>query len=199
MPLAIELAAARARVLPIGQIASSLSERFRLLTSSSHTVPPRQHSLRETIDWSYNLLAPEEQCVLRRLSVFAGGFSLEAACAVAGDGCSQADMVAILARLVEKSLLLMEERAGMARYRLLETIRLYAWERLDEAGEREPMLRRFVSYYRYWIRELWRTTGGFAGGSPLVFCDSPILTMTTCGLPSAAAAGQARSKKGSRL
>src|SRR5205823_933603 len=128
IPLAIELAAARVRALPVEQIAARLNDRFRLLTGGSRTALPRQQTLRALIDWSYDLLSPPERVLLRRLSVFAGGWDLEAAeavvCGEAGDACTGDGIEAwevldLLTSLVDKSLLLYEEQQGMARYRLL--------------------------------------------------------------------------------
>jgi predicted ATPase/DNA-binding CsgD family transcriptional regulator len=138
IPLAIELAAARMPVLSVEEIAARLDEafgprsgRFRLLTGGSRTALPRQQTLRATVDWSHELLSEPERTLLRRLSVFAGGWTLEAAEAVAGVG----DPFELLARLVAKSLVLAEGQAGATRYRFLETIRQYGRERLRDAGE----------------------------------------------------------------
>jgi non-specific serine/threonine protein kinase len=139
LPLAIELAAARAPVLPPAQIAARLDDRFRLLTGGSRTALPRQQTLRATLDWSYELLVEAERAVLRRLAVFPAGCSLaaaEAACAAPGDAA--ADVLDLLARLVNKSLVQVDAGGeGEARYRLLETVRQYAWARLVEGGEDE--------------------------------------------------------------
>ena len=138
IPLAIELAAARVRVFSVEQIAARLDDRFRLLTAGPRTVLPRQQTLRATVDWSYALLSEPERALLRRLSVFAGGWTFEAAEAVAaGDGIHPHAVLDLLAQLIDKSLVLAEEQRGVIRYRLLETIRQYAHERLQEAGEAE--------------------------------------------------------------
>ena len=136
MPLAIELAAAWVRVLSVEQIAARLVDRFGLLTSGDRTAPPRQRTLRATIDWSHELLTTREQLLLRRLSVFAG-FSLEMAEQVCSDGDLPAeDMLDLIAALADKSLVVVEpEVLGQARYRLLDTIREYAAARLADAGE----------------------------------------------------------------
>ena len=136
MPLAIELAAAWVRVLSVEQIAERLADRFALLTSGDRTAPPRQRTLRATIDWSHELLTAREQLLLRRLSVFAG-FSLEMAEEVCSGGDLRAgDMLDLIAALVDKSLVVLEPEAlGQARYRLLDTIREYAAARLAQAGE----------------------------------------------------------------
>lgn len=136
MPLAIELAAARVRALSVEQIAARLADRFGLLTAGDRTAPPRQRTLRATIDWSYQLLTPQERVLLRRLSVFAG-WSLEMAERVCSDDeIAPADMLELIAALVDKSLVVVESVAlGEARYRLLDTIREYAATRLADAGE----------------------------------------------------------------
>ncbi|WP_217252532.1 BTAD domain-containing putative transcriptional regulator [Streptomyces sp. AC602_WCS936] len=150
LPLAIELAAARLRMLTPRQIADRLDDRFRLLTSGSRTVLPRQQTLRAVVDWSWELLDEEERDVLRRLSVFAGGCDLAAAEAVCGPAALQA-----LGSLVDKSLVVAAPSGsdGM-RYRLLETVAEYAAERLDETGGRAAAERAHLTYYR----ELARTT-----------------------------------------
>ncbi len=137
IPLAIELAAARVRLLPVEGIAARLDDRFRLLTGGSRTALPRQQTLRALIDWSYDLLPAEERHLLRALSVFAGGFTAEAAATVAApDVLPDAPFADTLQQLVNKSLVLLETEAdGRPRYSLLETIRQYARDRLAEAGE----------------------------------------------------------------
>jgi predicted ATPase/DNA-binding SARP family transcriptional activator len=133
IPLAIELAAARVRVLSPDQIASRLDDAFRLLTTGSRTALPRQRTLRGTMDWSYGLLDRREQALLCRLSVFAGSFSLEAAEAVcAGDPLEPEDILDGVAGLVDKSLVVMDAGEGAARYRLLETVRQYGFELLNQ-------------------------------------------------------------------
>lgn len=150
LPLAIELAAARLRVLSPRQIADRLDDRFRLLTSGSRTVLPRQQTLRAVVDWSWDLLDEDERAVLRRLSVFAGGCDLTAAEAVCGPAALDA-----LGSLVDKSLVVAEPATeGEMRYRLLETVAEYAGERLDASGERPAAERAHLTYYR----ELARTT-----------------------------------------
>ena len=131
IPLALELAAARLGSLSVTEISSRLDQRFRLLTGGSRTALPRHQTLRALIDWSYDLLNPEEQVVLDRLSVFAGGWTLAAAEAVtARDGTEEWDVLDRLAALVGKSLIQADETGGSTRYRLLETVRHYAAERL---------------------------------------------------------------------
>ncbi|MFG2559842.1 BTAD domain-containing putative transcriptional regulator [Streptomyces sp. NPDC048496] len=156
LPLAIELAAARLRMLSPRQIADRLDDRFRLLTSGARTVLPRQQTLRAVVDWSWDLLDPSERAVLRRLSVFAGGCTLGAAEAVCADGSQDAREVAgLLGSLVDKSLVVAAPADdGEMRYRLLETVGEYAAERLDEAGERATAERHHLVHFR----ELARTT-----------------------------------------
>jgi predicted ATPase len=148
MPLAIELAAARVNILAVEQIAARLDDRFRLLTGGSQIVLPRQRTLRAAIDWSYNLLSEPERVLLRRLSVFAGGWTLEAAEAVCGGGSVEADQVLdLLTSLVDKSLVLAEMHHGEARYRLLETVRQYGRDRLVESNEAAPVRTRHRDWY----------------------------------------------------
>ncbi|WP_420918856.1 ATP-binding protein, partial [Streptomyces coelicoflavus] len=161
LPLAIELAAARLRMLTPRQIADRLDDRFRLLTSGSRTVLPRQQTLRAVVDWSWDLLDADERDVLGRLSVFAGGCDLAAAEAVCGPAALDA-----LGSLVDKSLVVaapVTDRLtsdGM-RYRLLETVAEYAGERLDETGGRAAAARAHLTYYR----ELARTTDPLLRGA----------------------------------
>jgi predicted ATPase/class 3 adenylate cyclase len=148
IPLAIELAAARVRVLPVEQIAARLDDRFRLLTGGSRTALPRQQTLRALIDWSYDLLTEAERALLARLSVFAGGWTLEAAEAVcAGMWVDRGAILDLLGQLVDKSLVLYAEQGGEARYRLLETVRQYGRERLSEAGEAEAVRQRHRAFF----------------------------------------------------
>ncbi|MGY4921327.1 BTAD domain-containing putative transcriptional regulator [Streptomyces sp. 900105755] len=153
LPLAIELAAARLRMLTPRQIADRLDDRFLLLTSGSRTVLPRQQTLRAVVDWSWDLLDAGERAVLGRLSLFAGGCDLAAAEAVCGPAALDA-----LGSLVDKSLVVAappgEAADGGMRYRLLETVSEYADERLDESGERAAAERAHLTYYR----ELARTS-----------------------------------------
>jgi len=147
IPLALELAAARTRMLSVGQIAERLGESVSLLTGGSRTAAPRQRTLRDTLDWSHNLLDAPERAVFRRLAVFAGGWNLQAAEAVcAGDGVGRAEVLDLLARLVDKSLVVVEEYAGEARYRLLEPVRQYARERLQESRDEAGTRRRHATF-----------------------------------------------------
>ncbi|MEV1046744.1 BTAD domain-containing putative transcriptional regulator [Streptomyces sp. NPDC049916] len=163
LPLAIELAAARLRMLTPRQLADRLDDRFRLLTNGSRTVLPRQQTLRAVVDWSWELLDASERAVLRRLSVFAGGCSLTAAeevCALpagpGGPAVDRLDVAALLGSLVDKSLVVAAPGDdGQMRYRLLETVGEYAAERLAEAGERAAVDRSHLIHFR----ELARTTG----------------------------------------
>ncbi|GAA3049025.1 hypothetical protein GCM10017562_09380 [Streptomyces roseofulvus] len=152
LPLAIELAAARLRVLSVGQIAARLDDRFRLLSSGARTVLPRQQTLRAVVDWSWELLEGPERAVLRRLAVFTGGCDLEAAEAVCA-GAEGVDVLDVLGALVDKSLVVSAPEESGMRFRLLETVAEYAGERLDEAGERAAVERAHLTYYR----ELART------------------------------------------
>jgi predicted ATPase/class 3 adenylate cyclase len=136
LPLAIELAAARLRSLPLRGLRDRLDQRFRLLTGGSRTALPRQQTLRATVEWSYSLLTGAEQALLRLLSVFAGSFDLDAVEAVGGTGGIEvSDVAGLLGSLVDKNLVLAEPAGQSLRYRLLETIRQYAAERLAEAGD----------------------------------------------------------------
>jgi non-specific serine/threonine protein kinase len=167
MPLAIELAAARVKALPVEKLNERLDDMFRLLTGGNRTGLPRQQTLRALIDWSYDLLSPPEQTLLHRLSVFAGGWTLEAAEAVCiGEGVEEREVLDLLTRLVEQSLVLYEERGGEERYRLLETIRQYARDRLEgkphEVGRGEAAEVR--GRHRDWCLELAETAAQKLGG-----------------------------------
>jgi predicted ATPase/DNA-binding SARP family transcriptional activator len=148
IPLAIELAAARVRVLSPEQIAARLDDAFRLLTSGSRTALPRQRTLRGTMDWSFGLLDVREQSLLCRLAVFAGSFSLEAAEAVCvGEPLEAEDILDGVAALVDKSLLVMDAGDGAARYHLLETVRQYGLELLAQHGGVERYRERHAHHY----------------------------------------------------
>ena len=172
IPLAIELAAARVSALTPQQIVRLLSDRFSLLTAGRRTAMPRLQTLRALIDWSYDYLTPSERTFFSRLSVFMSGFTLEAATAVCTDSRADTpvsedrltpralstptttasihrpDVLELLVGLVDKSMLLVEERDGEARYRLLETVREYARERLARSGEAERVHQAHAGYYR---------------------------------------------------
>lgn len=148
IPLAIELAAARAAPLGIEDLAAGLDDRFRLLTGGHRTALPRHQTLRATLDWSYGLLTGPERAVLRHLAIFAGGFALEAASAVATDGeIAASEMVDCLVNLIAKSLVTTDADGTRVRYRLLETTRAYALEKLVEAGEFDATARRHARRY----------------------------------------------------
>jgi predicted ATPase len=147
IPLALELAAARVRILPPAQIAARLDDRFSLLTSGSRSALPRHQTLRAAIDWSYGLAAEPERELFGRLSVFAGGFTLEAAEEVCGDeGAEVTEVLEQISRLVDQSLVV-PEGGGNARFRMLETLHRYAGERLAESGTAERLQRRHAEYF----------------------------------------------------
>ncbi|MBI2379180.1 MAG: tetratricopeptide repeat protein [Gammaproteobacteria bacterium] len=148
MPLALELAAARVRMLSVEQIASRLADRFRLLAGGGRELLPRQQTLRATIDWGHELLSLEEKRLLRRLAVFAGGWSLEAAEGVVADGELAPGLVLdLLSRLVDKSFVVADTAQDLPRYRFLETLRDYARARAEEAGEWQPLRRRHLEHF----------------------------------------------------
>jgi predicted ATPase/class 3 adenylate cyclase/DNA-binding CsgD family transcriptional regulator len=148
IPLAIELAAAKIRVLSVEQIAKRLDDRFRLLTGGSRTVLERHQTLRAAIDWSYNLLSPVEQVLFQRLSVFVGGWTLEAAESVCeGGGIKNEDVLNLLEQLINKSLVITEEVRHEARYHMLETIRQYANEKLVESGQNDTLRDGHLTYF----------------------------------------------------
>lgn len=151
IPLAIELAAARARVLSVEQILDRMEDRFRLLTGGSRTTLPRHQTLRATIDWSYEMLTDDERTLLVRLSVFAGGCSLDAAeAACTGGGIDELTLLDLLTRLVDRSLVVFADSETNPRYGMLETIREYARERLDETGDESVRL----AMHAAWCLEL---------------------------------------------
>jgi predicted ATPase/class 3 adenylate cyclase len=168
IPLAIELAATRVRALPLEQIAARLGQRFRLLTGGSRTALPRQQTLAATVSWSYDLLAEPERQLFNRLSVFAGGFTLEAAEAVCSEGrppfspspqslapSPQEDVSDVLSNLVGKSLVVADGGVGgVERYRLFETLRQYGREKLVAAGEAAEVHQRHATYYLQLAEEL---------------------------------------------
>ena len=149
IPLAIELAAARVKLLRVEQIAERLDDRFQLLTSGGRTSLPRHQTLAALIDWSHDLLAESERILLGRLSVFAGGWTLEAAESVCvGDGIEQSRVLDLLTQLVNKSLVIAEREQGKeARYGMLETIRQYALEKLIASGEVDATQHQHATYY----------------------------------------------------
>ena len=145
IPLAIELAAARIRSMPVEQITAHIDDRFRLLTGSSRTALPRHQTLRSLIEWSYHLLTEPERILLRRLAVFLGAWTLESAEAVcAGETIDSFAVMDLLSKLVEKSLVLLD---NTGRYKFLETIRQYAREKLLESGEIEAIRQEHLTYF----------------------------------------------------
>lgn len=174
IPLAIELAAARVRVLQTAEIAARLDDRFRLLATGSRTALPRQQTLRGAIDWSYDLLDEPERVLLRRLSVFAGGWTLDAAEAVTNvEGGRMKDekessgfillpsslILDILSRLVDKSLVIVDQQKGETRYGMLETIREYAFEKLKESREVETLRLSHQKFFLSLAQRLATSTG----------------------------------------
>jgi predicted ATPase len=161
IPLAIELAAARGGVLGIEALAAGLDDRFRLLTGGRRMALPRHQTLRATLDWSYELLSERERVILRRLAIFAGAFRLEAASAVlASPELPQSEVVEGLANLATKSLVAAEVDGHVVRYRLLDTTRTYAIEKLGDNGERERLARHHAEYYRDFFEQAeaaWET------------------------------------------
>ncbi|MBC2642603.1 MULTISPECIES: protein kinase domain-containing protein [unclassified Rhodococcus (in: high G+C Gram-positive bacteria)] len=153
LPLPIELAAARLRAMSPEQILQRLSDRYALLTRGSRGAPSRQQTLRLCVDWSYDLCTPAEQLMWARLSVFTGGFELDAAEFVCGEDVEPADVLDSVASLVDKSILIREEQSGMVRFRLLETLRAYGREKAREEGDYHALRRR----HRDWFRRLART------------------------------------------
>lgn len=148
LPLAIELAAARVNVLSVEQIAARLDDAFHLLTGGSRAALPRHQTLRAAIDWSFDLLAEGEKVLFRRLSVFAGGWTLPAAEAIcAGRGLAGSEVFELLSHLVEKSLVEVQERGEQRRFRMLQTIRQYSRELLREAGELAALRDRHLDYF----------------------------------------------------
>jgi predicted ATPase/class 3 adenylate cyclase/DNA-binding CsgD family transcriptional regulator len=148
MPLAIELAAARVRALSLTEIVDSLHDRFRLLTGGSRVAVRRQQTLRASVDWSHALLTGTERTLFRRLAVFFGGFDLHAAQSVCGDGeIERYQVLDQLTLLVDKSLVVVDESSGRTRYRLLETVRQYALEKLGESGEADVVRSRHCDHY----------------------------------------------------
>lgn len=161
IPLAIELAAARVRSLSIEQIEQRLDDRFRFLTGGSRTALPRQQTLRALVDWSYDLLGDNERALLRRLAVFAGGWSLSAAENVAADELVEEwEVLELLTSLIDKSLVFYESTDGIARYRLLETVKYYATDKLRESNEDGAVLERHLD----WCARLAAEAGSWMRG-----------------------------------
>ncbi len=161
MPLAIELAAARARVLSVQQISSRLEDSFALLSGGGRAAMPRHRTLEAMMDWSHELLSEKEKVLFRRLTVFTGGFALGAAEAVGADeDLVEGEILDPLMSLVDKSLVTATEQDGRARYRLLETVRQYGRTRLEESGEAENVLWRHTTYYLALSEEVASDSGG---------------------------------------
>ena len=147
IPLALELAAARVKTLTIGEIAARLDDRFQLLTAGPRTAEARQRTLRATVQWSHQLLTKPQQVLFRRLSVFRGGWSADAAERVcASGGIDRSEVVALLADLVDRSLVVADHREAV-RFRMLETLRHYAAERLAQADEDGPVARAHATFF----------------------------------------------------
>jgi predicted ATPase/DNA-binding CsgD family transcriptional regulator len=163
IPLALELAAARMRMMTVLQIAARLDSVFRLLTGGSRSALPRHQTLKATIDWSYALLSPAERDTLQRLSVFAGSWTLEAAEAVcAGNTIKSDEVLDLLGGLVDKSLVLVTSgRTGEGRYRMLEIVRQYAHDRLVESGEGEAVREQHLDYFLKFSRQAEPNLHGF--------------------------------------
>jgi non-specific serine/threonine protein kinase len=151
IPLALELAASRVKAIKVEELEKRLDDRFRVLTGGSRTALPRQQTLRAAIDWSYDLLSEAERTLLRRLAVFAGGWTLEAAELVCADegarGIGGHDVLALNTQLADKSLIVLDEHADETRYQALETIRQYAREKLFESGEGERLRHLHLAYF----------------------------------------------------
>lgn len=161
IPLALELAAARTRILSVQQIAERLDDRLRLLSSNGRTEIPRHQTLRAALDWSYGLLTDAERVFWRRLAVFGGSFSLEAVEGICAWGLVEPSAVLdLLAQLVDKSLVVAEEQTGEKRYRLLETMRQYARAQLADVGEEDELFGRYCEWYITWSHQSDRTTMG---------------------------------------
>lgn len=168
IPLAIELAAARVKALPPEQIAARLDDRFRLLTGGSRMALPRHRTLKAALDWSFDLLSAAERAVFMRLSVFAGGFGLEAAESVcAGGVVERAEVLDLLTRLIDRSLVAFDETTAAARYRLLDTLQQYAQERLLEDVEAVAVRARHRDYMVDLVERIGPTlfAGPQAGGA----------------------------------
>jgi predicted ATPase/DNA-binding winged helix-turn-helix (wHTH) protein len=149
IPLAIELAAARVETFGVRGLAARLDDRFRLLSGGWRSAPPRHRTLRATLDWSYEILSENERVVLRRLAIFAGGFTLDDAAELAADAAiPKGELINLVAELIDKSLVVVEQTASEPRLRLLDTTRAYALQKLADTGECEPLARRHAEYYR---------------------------------------------------
>ena len=149
IPLAIELAAARVETFGVRGLATHLDDRFRLLTSGRRSGPPRHRTLSAALDWSYESLSENERVLLRRLAIFDGGFTLDDAAELAADAAiPKGELINLIAELIDKSLVVVEQTASEPRLRLLDTTRAYALQKLADAGECEPLAHRHAEYYR---------------------------------------------------
>lgn len=175
IPLAIELAAARIKLMPPEQLAARLDDRFRLLTGGARTALPRQQTLRALIDWSYDLLDPDEQWFFRQLGVFTGGWTLEAAESMIADRqeASELDIFDLLAGLINKSLVIMNDDGGEARFDFLQTIRQYARDNLFEAGETNAARDRHLDYFGAQISALAPITSTMTSGFTMIGLADP--------------------------
>ena len=181
MPLAIELAAARARTLSVKQICEHLDDRFNLLTAGRRTSPARQRTLAATLDWSYALLTDPERRVLQRLAVFSGGATLEAAEAVCKCECVKpVEVMDVLSHLVDKSLVLVDQNIFEPRYRLLETIRQYARGKLAAQGGEDDCKDCHLDYFVHWAE---MTALTIEGQDRLIGLINSRSSMTTCERP----------------
>ena len=179
IPLAIELAAARAATLGVEQVAAALRDRFAVLTSGRRTALPRHRTLRATLDWSYDLLTGAERLLLQRLAVFSGGFSLEGANAVASrSGASEAEITDGVANLVAKSMVTSDISGCAAFFRLLETTRVYALSKLTEGGEIQELFRRHAEYYQGLLERT--TTEQEKRSTPLAHVDNVRAALEWC-------------------
>jgi len=185
LPLAIELAASRVKVLQPDRILERLEHRLSLLEHGARDLPARLQSMRDAIAWSYDLLSGEEQALFRGLAVFAGGFTLEAAEAIRGprargdnpaqaDGARGASVLDELTSLVEKSLLREEQRAGSTRFTMLQTIREFAAEQLEQCGEAEATGRRHAEWLTAFAEEAWPEVYGWATRRGLAWLDAEL-------------------------
>ncbi|MGW1270630.1 LuxR C-terminal-related transcriptional regulator [Streptomyces sp. NPDC002491] len=155
VPLAIELAASRLRTLTVGQVTGRLEDRFALLTGGCRAARPHQRTLRAAIDWSWDLCTETERLLWSRLSVFAGGFTLEAAEGVCtGDDIAPGEVLDLLHRLITQSVVLITDTEGLPRYRLLETIRQYGWERLTASGDEERLVLRHRDFHLALVQDV---------------------------------------------
>jgi predicted ATPase len=183
LPLAIELAAARLPSMSLDHLDERLGERFGLLTGGPRTAQARQRTLRATIDWSFELLSAAEQDVLGRLSVFAGGFELEAAEAVCStDRLASTELADVLGSLVKKNLVVAERSSGLLRYSLLESVREYGNERLLAAGGSEQHRVR-AGHARFYLQLAERAEPGLVESDQAGWRAESTTTGTICGRP----------------